>query len=103
VQCRARHATGSWLVFEIVAYNLLDHPEARGIVVNGREISERQQREVEKDPLMEELKESHDGWSMSSGLLCVCASCKKIQKKVEAGAKSKRTSATAHRSNSPMA
>jgi len=39
--------------FEIVAYNLLDHPEARGIVVNGREISERQQREVEKDPLME--------------------------------------------------
>lgn len=79
VQCRARHATGSWLVFEIVAYNLLDHPEVRGIVVNGREISERQQREAEKDPLMEEPKESHDGWNMLSGLLCICASCKKIQ------------------------
>ena len=78
VQCRARHATGSWLVFEIAAYNMLDHPEIRGIVVNGREITERQQ-EAEKDALVEEPKESHDGWNMLSGPLCVCASCKKIQ------------------------
>ena len=79
VQCRARHADGFWVTFEIVASNLLDHPEVRGLVVNGRHIEERVQRDVEKDQLIEELKETLAGLNTLAGILSICASCKKIQ------------------------
>ena len=79
VQCRARHAEGFWMTFEIVASNLLDHPEVRGLVVNGRHIDERAKREAEKDQLIEELKETLAGLNTLEGVLSICASCKKIQ------------------------
>lgn len=79
VQCRARHVTGSWLTFEIVAYNMLDHPEVRGVVVNGREIGNRDREDAQAETLPEGLKETHIRWNALSGLLCICASCKKIQ------------------------
>ena len=79
VQCRARHAEGFWMTFEIVASNLLDHPEVRGLVVNGRHIDERAKQEAEKDELIAELKETLAGLNTLEGILCVCASCKKIQ------------------------
>jgi len=41
IQYRARHANGSWVSLEVVAYNLLDHPDIRGVVINGRDITER--------------------------------------------------------------
>jgi len=78
VQCRARHADGFWMTFEIVASNLLDHPEIRGLVVNGRHIDNRLQQEVEKDRLIAELKETLAGLNTLSGILSICASCKKI-------------------------
>jgi PAS domain S-box-containing protein len=79
-QFRARHAEGFWMTFEIVASNLLDHPEVRGVVVNGRHIDgERDRREAEKDQLIEELKETLAGLNTLEGILCICASCKKIQ------------------------
>src|SRR5262245_42505466 len=79
VQCRARHAEGFWLTFEIVASNLLDHPEIRGLVVNGRLIDERMRREASKDQLITELKEALAGLNTLTGILSICASCKKIQ------------------------
>jgi len=79
VQCRARHADGFWMTFEIVASNLLDHPEVRGVVVNGRHIGDRQKREAGKDQLIAELKETLSGLNTLSGILRICASCKKIQ------------------------
>jgi len=79
VQCRARHAEGFWMSFEIVACNLLKHPEIRGLLVNGRHIDEREQREAGKDQLIRELKETLAGLNTLSGILSVCASCKKIQ------------------------
>ena len=46
IQYRARHANGSWVSLEVVAYNLLDHPVIRGVVLNGRDISERKNDEA---------------------------------------------------------
>jgi diguanylate cyclase (GGDEF)-like protein/PAS domain S-box-containing protein len=45
VECRLRHANGSWLLFEIFRTNLLDDPNVHGIVLNGRDISERKEFE----------------------------------------------------------
>lgn len=90
VQCRARHADGFWMTFEIMASNLLEHPEVRGLVVNGRHIDEREQgdqrarREAEKDQLIAELTDTLAGLNTLAGILSICASCKKIQ--TEAGA-----------------
>jgi sigma-B regulation protein RsbU (phosphoserine phosphatase) len=79
VQCRARHAEGFWMTFEIVASNLLDHPEVRGVVINGRHVADREKREVRKDQLIAELKQTLMGLNALSGILRICASCKKIQ------------------------
>ena len=79
VQCRARHAEGFWMTFEIVASNLLDHPKVRGLVVNGRHIDERVQQEAKTVELVAELKETLAGLNTLAGLLSICASCKKIQ------------------------
>ena len=90
VQCRARHADGFWMTFEITASNLVDHPEVRGLVVNGRHIDQRDQgdqrarREAEKDQLIAELTDTLAGLNTLAGILSICASCKKIQ--TEAGA-----------------
>lgn len=90
VQCRARHADGFWMTFEIMASNLLDHPEVRGVVVNGRHIDQRDQgdqralREAEKDELIAELTDTLAGLNTLTGILLICASCKKIQ--TDAGA-----------------
>jgi len=78
VQCRARHAKGFWMAFEIVASNLLNHPEIRGLVVKGRLIGERDQQAREKDQLIAELKETLAGLNTLAGILSICASCKKI-------------------------
>jgi diguanylate cyclase (GGDEF)-like protein/PAS domain S-box-containing protein len=45
IECRLRHANGSWLLFEIFRTNLLDDPNVEGIVLNGRDISERKEFE----------------------------------------------------------
>jgi len=42
---RVRHKDGSWRVFEAVATNLLHHPVVRGLVVNCRDITEREEME----------------------------------------------------------
>jgi len=47
IQYRARHANRSWVSLEVVAYNLLDHPDIRGVDINGRDITERIQTEAE--------------------------------------------------------
>ncbi len=42
---RARHKDGSWRTIEAVARNLMDDPIVKGIVVNFRDVTERQQAE----------------------------------------------------------
>ena len=73
-QYRARHANGSWVSLEVVAYNLLDHPDIRGVVINGRAISQRIQTEAERERVSAELQEAIS----KLDTLTICASCKKV-------------------------
>ena len=79
IQYRARHANGTWVSLEVAAYNLLDHPDVRGVVLTGRDISERKGQEAAKDQLIEELKQTLAGMNTLSGVLPICSSCKKVQ------------------------
>jgi PAS domain S-box-containing protein len=79
IQYRAKHANGTWVSLEVVAYNLLDHPAVRGVVINGRDISQRKQEEVGKDQMIAELQQTIANVKTLAGVLPICASCKKIQ------------------------
>jgi PAS domain S-box-containing protein len=79
IQYRARHANGSWVSLEVVAYNLLDHPVIQGVLISGRDISDRKRDEAVKEQLIWELKQALAGVNTLAGLLPICASCKKIQ------------------------
>jgi PAS domain S-box-containing protein len=79
IQYRARHANGTWVSLEVVAYNLLDHPAVRGVVLNGRDISQRKQDEAGKDQMIAELQRTIAKAKTLTGVLAICASCKKIQ------------------------
>ena len=47
VQLRVRHADGTWRDVETVATNLLDDPDVAGIVMNSRDVTEREQAAAE--------------------------------------------------------
>lgn len=79
IQYRARHANGTWVSLEVVAYNLLDHPEVRGLVINGRDISKRKRDDAGKDQLIAELEQALAKAKTLTGVLPICASCKKIR------------------------
>jgi PAS domain S-box-containing protein len=78
IQYRARHANGTWISLEVVAYNLLEHPVIRGVVINGRDISERKHEEAGREQLITDLQEAISKVNSLTGLLPICASCKKI-------------------------
>jgi diguanylate cyclase (GGDEF)-like protein/PAS domain S-box-containing protein len=46
VHCRVRHKDGSWRSLEVVTTNLIAEASVRGIVINARDVSERQQAEA---------------------------------------------------------
>jgi PAS domain S-box-containing protein len=76
-QYRALHANGSWVSLEVVAYNLLDDPAIRGVVINGRDITDRKQPEPSRQ-LPFAAHSQAAGSSSPSNHLPICASCKKI-------------------------
>ena len=78
LQYRALHANGSWVSLEVVAYNLLDDPDIRGVVLNGRDVSERKRADAEREQLITELQEAAAKAHSSTEHLPICASCKKI-------------------------
>jgi PAS domain S-box-containing protein len=53
---RIRHANGSWRTLEAMGRNMLDDPEVRGIVVNSRDITERQRAELAFQDSQKELQ-----------------------------------------------
>jgi len=79
IQFRARHANGTWVSLEVVACNLLDDPAVRGVVINSRDISKRQQENSAKDRLIADLQQTLSQAQTLTGVLLICASCKKIQ------------------------
>jgi PAS domain S-box-containing protein len=78
IQYRARHANGTWVSLEVVAYNLLEHPVIRGVVLNGRDISARKNDEAGREQLIADLQQAISKVNTLTGLLPICASCKKI-------------------------
>src|SRR5216684_4159775 len=55
------------------------HPAVRGVVINGRDISQRKQEEAGKDQKISELQQTLANVKTLTGVLPICASCKKIQ------------------------
>src|SRR5205807_1441694 len=47
VECRVRHADGSWRNFETTVTNLLHDPNVEGLVLNSRDVSDRHRLEIE--------------------------------------------------------
>ena len=80
IRYRARHANGSWITFELVAYNMLDHPVIHGLVINGRDISDRTHHDAAKDQLISELQHTLTHLNTLTRILTICSSCKKIHK-----------------------
>ncbi len=79
IEYRAKHANGTWVSLEVVAYNMLDHPDVRGVVINGRDISRRKNEESGKDQLIAELQQTISNVKTLTGVLPICASCKKVR------------------------
>ena len=79
VQCRVRHAEGSWISLEVAVHNMLEHPVVRGVVIHCRDISERKRQEAKRERLIEELKQTLAGLNTLAGILPICACCKKIR------------------------
>ncbi len=83
LQYRALHANGSWVSLEVVAYNLLDDPDIRGVVINGRDITARNPAEAERSQSPSQLQDSTAAATATAPAaakhLPVCASCKKIK------------------------
>ena len=78
LQYRARHANGSWVSLEVVAYNLLDHPDIRGVVLNGRDITDRKPAEAQPPIPSASSQNTPAHATSTAGHLPICASCKKI-------------------------
>jgi len=94
IQYRAKHANGTWVSLEVVAYNLLEHPAVRGVVLNGRDISQRKREDAGKDQMIAELQQTIANVKTLTGVLASAPPAKKF-KKVTVGAKSRPTSAIA--------
>ena len=78
IQYRALHANGSWVSLEVVAYNLLDDPDIRGVVINGRDITDRKPAGFQQ-PIPTAASQNAAGHATSTTEnLPICACCKKI-------------------------
>ena len=78
LQYRALHANGSWISLEVVAYNLLDDPDIRGVVINGRDITDRKPAEPQPPVSAAASQNSAAHTDSTTDHLPICASCKKI-------------------------
>src|SRR5690606_2669176 len=56
LECRFRHADGSWVFVESLGSSLLDDPGIKGVVLNSRDISERKRAEEALRDSSEKLK-----------------------------------------------
>lgn len=59
-ELRIRAQDGSWKALEVIARNLCDDPNIRGIVINSRDITQRRQAEDERKEIERELSRARD-------------------------------------------
>jgi PAS domain S-box-containing protein len=59
LRVRFQHKNGTWRILEVIGENLLDNPAVRGIVVNSRDITEREHAAQELRETTEELARSN--------------------------------------------
>jgi len=71
MQYRTRHANGEWVPLEVLAHNMLDDPVIHGVVLNVRDVSQRNDSESKQDPSLCGLND----------VMPICSSCKKIRDK----------------------
>jgi PAS domain S-box-containing protein len=78
LQYRALHANGAWVSLEVVAYNLLDDPDIRGVVLNGRDVTERKPAAAQQPVPGAASQHAAVNATSTTDHLPICASCKKI-------------------------
>ena len=59
IRVRYLHKNGTWRILEVIGENLLDNPALGGIVINSRDITEREQAEQALKQTTEELTRSN--------------------------------------------
>ncbi|MBN1782459.1 PAS domain S-box protein [bacterium] len=60
-ELRMKHLSGHWIIMELVGNNQLDNPAIRGIILSGRDITERRQIEASLRESQERLKLALEG------------------------------------------
>jgi len=76
---RCRHKSGSWVVLEGTGAVRTDDPDVRGIVGSARDVTDRVRAETEREELIAKLQSALADVKTLSGLLPICASCKRIR------------------------
>lgn len=56
---RFRHANGNWIWFDTILTNMCDEPSIEGILCNTRDVTERKEKEAERELLIKELTRSN--------------------------------------------
>jgi PAS domain S-box-containing protein len=79
LEYRFKHKDGSWLVVESTGSNQLDNTLIGAIVINSRDVTERKAFQVEREHLISQLQEALANIKTLSGLLPVCAWCRRIR------------------------
>jgi PAS domain S-box-containing protein len=79
MEIRVQHKDESYRWVQCVLQNRMHDPAVKALVLNHRDISDRKHLELERDRLIAELSEAAHSAKILTGLLPICASCKKIR------------------------
>jgi PAS domain S-box-containing protein len=79
LEYRFKHKDGSWLALESTGSNQLDNELIGAIVINSRDVTERKACQDEREHLIFQLKDALAKIKTLTGLLPVCAWCRKIR------------------------
>jgi PAS domain S-box-containing protein len=79
MEIRLQHKDESYRWVQCLLQNRMHDPAVKALVLNHRDISDRKHLEGERDRLIAELSEAAHSAKVLTGLLPICASCKKIR------------------------
>ena len=79
LELRLQHKDESYRWVQCVLQNRMHDPAVKALALNYRDISDRKHLEAERDKLVAELSDAAHNAKVLTGLLPICASCKKIR------------------------